>query len=129
MIFNSDSYSKDVFAHGGEVLAVARGCRWILFICGEQMDKEITKIKMPSCPRVMLLLDFQFGGIVVRKEILEHMLPAASLLITKYWKSRKEVSLREWLEMIRYMYLISKLTAIISYRMGKENLGLNGNAL
>lgn len=43
----------------------------------------------------MLLLDFNFGGIVVYKEVLAHMLTAASLLIAGNWKSEEDLSLSD----------------------------------
>lgn len=56
------------------------------------------------------------------KELLTHMLTAATLLIVKYWKSDEEVTDREWIEKVKYMCLVNKLTAIIRYRAGKVNV-------
>lgn len=80
--------------------------------------EEITKIRLPMNPRVMLLLDFEYGGVVTFKILLAHMLTAATLLIAKPWKSEKELQLMDWIEKIRYMCLVNKLTAIIIYRTG-----------
>lgn len=49
--------------------------------------EEITRVKLPINPRVMLLLDFDYGGVTMLKELLAHMLTTAILLIAKYWKS------------------------------------------
>lgn len=46
--------------------------------------EDITKIKLPMCPRVMLLLDFEYAGVVLFKELLAHVLTAASMLIAKF---------------------------------------------
>lgn len=69
----------------------------------------------------MLLLDLQFGTIIMRRERLAHMLTAASLLIAKHCKSEEEVTLRDWIKKVTYMCLISKIIAIIRYRLGKYN--------
>lgn len=65
--------------------------------------EEIIQIKLPLCPRIMLLLDFEYGGIVAGKELLAHMLTVASLLIAKQWKS--EVKITDLIEKLRIIRL------------------------
>lgn len=78
--------------------------------------KQISGTKLPLTPRVMLLLDSEYGRIIIGKELLAHILTAATLLIAKWWKLKEEVSVWEWIMKIRYMCLINKLTAIIRNR-------------
>lgn len=82
--------------------------------------EEITKVKLPVNPRIMLLLDCECVRVVMFKEILAHMLTAATLLTAKHWKS-EEVTIREWIEKVKDMCLVNKLTAIIKYRTGNIN--------
>lgn len=48
--------------------------------------KWITGIRLPLTLRVMLLLDFEHGKVIICKELIAHMLTAATLMIAKYWK-------------------------------------------
>lgn len=57
----------------------------------------------------------------MHKEVLAHMLTAATLLIAKHWKSQENVTIADWVAKLKYICLINKLTATIKYRMGKTN--------
>lgn len=84
--------------------------------------KEITKVTLPMNPRIMLWLDFHGGGVVILRELLAHILAAATLLIAKHWKMRRKVTMMDWIGKIQYMCLINKLTVIIKYRGGQINV-------
>lgn len=66
----------------------------------------------------MWLLDF--GRITTSKEVLAYMLAAATMEIALRWKIGADWLLREWEDRVRQMGLISKLSAIIRNRAGKE---------
>lgn len=52
---------------------------------------------------------------------MTNMLVAATTLIASKWKSPDVPSVSKWLSKIRYMGLRGKLSAICSYRAGREN--------
>lgn len=80
------------------------------------------KIRIPFCPRVMLLLDIDFGRIVLCRELLAVMLTVESTLTALNWKSEEELLLKNWVGSVRQMCLISRLTAISRYRAGNEKV-------
>lgn len=43
---------------------------WIMVNSGVE---EITRVKLPINPRVMLLLDFDYGGVTMLKELFTHV--------------------------------------------------------
>lgn len=81
---------------------------------------EITKVQLSLCPRVMLLLDFEFA-VVVYKPFLVHLLTAASLLTAKFWKAKEMVAIEDWIRKANYIGLIRKLTAVTRCREGHVN--------
>lgn len=73
-------------------------------------------------PWVMVLLDFDYGRVVMLKVLLAHMLTASSLIIAKHWKAQVEVTLADWIMKVRYMALVNKLMAINRFTLGKMNV-------
>lgn len=70
-------------------------------------------------PRVMLRLDFENDKIRLFKILLPYMLTIAATLIAKKWNSVEIPDIREWLEKMRYMGLLCKLSAMCKYRTGQ----------
>lgn len=58
---------------------------------------------------------------VILRELLTHMLIAAALLIAEHWKEHEKVTMTEWIAKVRYMCLISKLTAVMRHWGGQSN--------
>lgn len=81
------------------------------------MDKRNdTTVVLPLCPSAILIFYVNIG-----KELLAHLLMVASLLIAASWKSDQELAAKAWERKIRYMCLISKLTAINRYSAGRKS--------
>lgn len=76
---------------------------------------EITRVQLVLCPRVMLLFDFKFAG------VMAHLLTAVSLLIAKFRKVQQMVAIEDWIRKINYIGFMHKLSAIIRYREGHVN--------
>lgn len=69
----------------------------------------------------MLLLDFEGCKTGELKVLTANMLTVATLLISNTWKSAEIPLISEWLGKIRYMGLISKISAMGKYRTGRRN--------
>lgn len=72
-------------------------------------------------PVTMLLLDFENGGVVMFREVLVHVLTAATLLIAKYWKDQRKVTITDRTAKIKCMCLMNKLATISRIGMGNAN--------
>lgn len=68
-----------------------------------------------------LLSDFACCKMGSSKVLMANILAAAMTLIASTWKSSDVPTVGEWLRKIRYMGPMGKLSAICSYRAGREN--------
>lgn len=67
-------------------------------------------MKLPLNARVMLLLDLEYGGVTV-----------SSYVDSSNTINSKTIGNQEWIEKVKYMCLINKLTVVIRYITGNSN--------
>lgn len=72
---------------------------------------HISSIEVPKNPQFMVLMDFAYFKIPSSRMLFANLLTAASLFIVKVWKS-----IDEWVNKIRYLCLINKLSVLNSHR-------------
>lgn len=77
-----------------------------------EIIQEIFGRERSQTPRVMLLCDFSGCKIGVLGPLLAGMLIVAAILIMSKWKLPEIPTISEWLNNIRYIDLMCKLTAL-----------------
>lgn len=97
--------------------AIAEDNLFKLQLFWSQVHKKLQFIVVPL---VMLLGDFR--GCEFSKTLLFNMIAAATMVISRKWKSLELPSVGEWLSKVRYIVtaLMNKLSAICAYRIGDE---------
>lgn len=73
----------------------------------------------------MLLCDFTGCKVGASGVLIANMLTTATIPIVKKWKPAEIPSMNEWLSKVRYVGLMSKLTAICNYRAGHKSAVLS----
>lgn len=75
------------------------------------------KIPFSSC--IYLFHDFSSVKLDrLTQQLLINLCVAASLLLASNWKSTEVPSKEKWLGKVRFVFLMSKLSALINYRQG-----------
>lgn len=77
---------------------------------------QIFGMAVPKDSRLMILMDFGFFKIPHYRLLLANLLPAVSLLVAKVRKLEESPSMEDWVIKVRFMCLVSKLSAMNSYR-------------
>lgn len=75
---------------------------------------QISGMVVPKDPRLNILMDFAHFRMSSHRTLFANLLSAASLLIFNVWILEELPSIEDWVNKVRYMCLVSKVSALNS---------------